>query len=123
MNLHPGDTVILIVPENPRLHRQLATIETLEEWGAHTLCSSAGSGRFRALWEEMEIPFSNGVAHGLHANIPSLGVGEVCVGLAVSTAKDMGYTGSFCTQCGSDKMKRNGTCELCMDCGSTSGCS
>ncbi len=38
-------------------------------------------------------------------------------------AKLQGYTGSICSGCGSTKMKRNGSCELCLDCGQTSGCS
>ncbi len=37
-------------------------------------------------------------------------------------AKLQGYTGAICSGCGSTKMKRNGSCELCMDCGATSGC-
>lgn len=35
----------------------------------------------------------------------------------------MGYTGNVCTTCGSTHMTRNGSCEKCMDCGSTTGCS
>jgi len=42
---------------------------------------------------------------------------------SLSDAKLQGYTGSACSGCGSTKMKRNGSCELCMDCGATSGCS
>ena len=38
-------------------------------------------------------------------------------------AKQQGFTGSICTGCGSTKMKRNGSCEICLDCGATSGCS
>jgi ribonucleoside-diphosphate reductase alpha chain len=38
-------------------------------------------------------------------------------------AKLQGYTGTTCSGCGSSKMKRNGSCELCLDCGATSGCS
>ncbi|MEQ1849693.1 MAG: vitamin B12-dependent ribonucleotide reductase [Candidatus Peribacteraceae bacterium] len=38
-------------------------------------------------------------------------------------AKLQGYTGSTCSGCGSSKMKRNGSCEVCLDCGATSGCS
>jgi ribonucleoside-diphosphate reductase alpha chain len=38
-------------------------------------------------------------------------------------AKQQGYTGSACSGCGSMKMKRNGSCEVCLDCGATSGCS
>ncbi len=41
----------------------------------------------------------------------------------LSQAKQQGYTGSICSGCGSVKMKRNGSCEVCLDCGATSGCS
>ncbi len=41
----------------------------------------------------------------------------------LENAKLQGYTGSVCSSCGSTKMKRNGSCELCLDCGLTSGCS
>ena len=41
----------------------------------------------------------------------------------LADAKLQGYTGSACSACGSSKMKRNGSCELCLDCGATSGCS
>ena len=34
-----------------------------------------------------------------------------------------GYTGNSCTECGNFTMVRNGTCEKCDTCGSTSGCS
>ncbi|MEX0593302.1 MAG: vitamin B12-dependent ribonucleotide reductase [Balneolaceae bacterium] len=38
-------------------------------------------------------------------------------------AKQMGYTGDSCTECGSMTMIRNGTCLKCITCGSTTGCS
>ena len=38
-------------------------------------------------------------------------------------AKQQGFTGSICSGCASTKMKRNGSCEVCLDCGATSGCS
>lgn len=41
----------------------------------------------------------------------------------LASAKLQGFTGSICSACGSTKMKRNGSCELCIDCGVTSGCS
>jgi ribonucleoside-diphosphate reductase alpha chain len=41
----------------------------------------------------------------------------------VSDAKSKGYTGESCRECGSMKVRRNGTCTVCEDCGSTSGCS
>lgn len=31
--------------------------------------------------------------------------------------------GESCSQCGSDRMMRNGTCKVCLDCGTTTGCS
>ncbi len=41
----------------------------------------------------------------------------------IESAKLQGYTGSICGGCGSTKLKRNGSCEVCLDCGATSGCS
>lgn len=38
-------------------------------------------------------------------------------------ARAAGYTGNMCDSCGGVKMRRNGTCERCDDCGATSGCS
>lgn len=38
-------------------------------------------------------------------------------------AKAKGYTGESCSTCGSMKLKRNGSCEVCEDCGATTGCS
>lgn len=39
------------------------------------------------------------------------------------SAKKQGFTGEQCGACGSMKMKRNGSCMLCVDCGETTGCS
>jgi hypothetical protein len=33
-----------------------------------------------------------------------------------------GYTGNICDQCGSARMRRAGTCEVCDDCGYAGGC-
>lgn len=41
----------------------------------------------------------------------------------IADAKARGYTGERCPSCGSLRLKRNGTCMLCEDCGSTTGCS
>lgn len=38
-------------------------------------------------------------------------------------AVQQGFTGNVCHQCGGSRMRRNGTCEVCEECGSTSGCS
>jgi hypothetical protein len=37
--------------------------------------------------------------------------------------KAMGFTGNICTSCGQMMMVRNGTCEKCTVCGTTTGCS
>ncbi|NCP84276.1 MAG: vitamin B12-dependent ribonucleotide reductase, partial [Bacteroidetes bacterium] len=42
---------------------------------------------------------------------------------AYEKAKQLGYTGDVCSDCGSMTMVRNGTCLKCITCGSTSGCS
>jgi len=39
------------------------------------------------------------------------------------TAKAQGYTGEQCGNCGSMRVKQNGACHVCEDCGTTSGCS
>ncbi len=41
----------------------------------------------------------------------------------IKEAREKGYTGDVCVECGSITMVRNGTCLKCMTCGSTSGCS
>lgn len=41
----------------------------------------------------------------------------------IENARQQGFTGSMCSGCGSSRMKRNGSCEVCLDCGATSGCS
>lgn len=33
------------------------------------------------------------------------------------------YDGSTCSNCGSSRMVQNGTCKVCLDCGTTTGCS
>lgn len=38
-------------------------------------------------------------------------------------AQKFGYTGEQCSNCGSIRVKRNGSCTVCEDCGETSGCS
>jgi ribonucleoside-diphosphate reductase alpha chain len=41
----------------------------------------------------------------------------------VNEARAKGYTGEHCSNCGSMRVKRNGSCTVCEDCGTTSGCS
>jgi len=39
------------------------------------------------------------------------------------SAKAQGFTGAQCLACGSMKVKQNGSCQVCVDCGETTGCS
>jgi ribonucleoside-diphosphate reductase alpha chain len=43
--------------------------------------------------------------------------------LKLKDALRIGYTGEQCPSCGSIRVKRNGSCTVCEDCGATSGCS
>lgn len=45
------------------------------------------------------------------------------VEVKVATAKAHGYTGEQCGNCGSMRVKQNGACHVCEECGTTSGCS
>ena len=38
-------------------------------------------------------------------------------------ARERGFTGDICDECGSSQMVRNGTCLKCNACGATTGCS
>ncbi|KKL97568.1 hypothetical protein LCGC14_1833160 [marine sediment metagenome] len=40
-----------------------------------------------------------------------------------ASPQSRGFTGNFCEDCGEANMIRNGTCEVCADCGATTGCS
>jgi len=37
--------------------------------------------------------------------------------------RSQGYTGEQCPNCGSMRVRHNGSCMVCEDCGSTTGCS
>ncbi len=41
----------------------------------------------------------------------------------ISRAKEKGYTGEMCSTCGSMNVRKNGSCSVCEDCGTTTGCS
>src|SRR5258706_531617 len=45
------------------------------------------------------------------------------LGKGVEEAKDKGYEGEMCGECGHFSLVRNGTCMKCDTCGSTTGCS
>lgn len=41
---------------------------------------------------------------------------------SMETIAKIEYSGTRCSNCGSDKMMRNGTCHVCQNCGTTTGC-
>jgi len=62
-----------------------------------------------------------------HAVLSATAVAEPAVGLIESaksreSAINLGFTGAFCNSCGSNEMKRTGTCVTCMKCGANDGC-
>ena len=98
--LRRGDTVTIVAPENDRLHGTRATVFEATAYGFLLDCPAAATGRFRALAGEV-----------------------VPAGGSAAAAKEAGYTGGCCSQCGGAKLIRNGACELCVECGTSSGCS
>jgi len=49
--------------------------------------------------------------------------GTVMIAKTALEAQQFGYTGEQCSNCSSLRVKRNGSCTVCEDCGTTSGCS
>jgi hypothetical protein len=101
-----GDVVRLNTPDNLRLHMAQGVVKTITPWGAFVNTPAAATGEYRALAAEM-VPYAqvNGPAR------------------VQAQAKDQGYTGEMCNTCGGVRLRRNGPCLLCEDCGSTTGCS
>ncbi len=56
-------------------------------------------------------------------NSSTNGTATATLTVSKDDAVAFGYTGEQCAQCGSARVKRNGSCTVCEDCGSTSGCS
>ena len=56
----------------------------------------------------------------LEASVAPLGSLE---SRARQAAKERGFTGDICDDCGGSQMVRNGTCLKCNECGATTGCS
>lgn len=111
MNLKTGDAVQLLNTGIPRLEGQRAEVLEVTEWGAHCQCAAAETGRFRAHHSEM-VPFD-----------PPPAPASAARAVSGSAAKQAGYTGDCCETCHGSRVKRNGSCLVCEDCGTTSGCS
>jgi hypothetical protein len=98
-----GDTVTINDPDNPRLHGAKGMVRRVvygEVPVYHVSTPAAATGWYRALAEEL---------------VPAAG--------SINEAREQGWTGDQCPQCSSYKMRRNGSCLLCSECGSTTGCS
>ena len=53
----------------------------------------------------------------------TLDVTETSEQKRMRVAREQGFTGDICSNCGGSNMQRSGTCLKCAECGSTTGCS
>lgn len=97
--LKRGDTVTIREPDNSRLDGTRAMVMEVTDYGYLLAADAAATGRWRALASEVE---------------PA---GEV------HRAREAGYEGDPCGNCGALRLRRNGSCLLCDNCGTTTGCS
>lgn len=109
-----GDSVVLSTPDNPTADGNQCVVEFVTDWGYH-LTTEFGSRNFRALWEEVD---------GAEPTNPAVRREPVNGNAAgMLAAKASGYTGDTCSNCQGIRMTRNGGCQKCEDCGTTTGCS
>jgi ribonucleoside-diphosphate reductase alpha chain len=88
--------------------------------------AAAGSGGMTPLFTEAET--ANSFQVTAPAPAPALAVpGGATAGAkkpsAIAVAREKGYTGDPCPECGHLTMVRNGACLKCQTCGATTGCS
>ncbi|MDF1609838.1 vitamin B12-dependent ribonucleotide reductase [Hoeflea sp. YIM 152468] len=90
-----------------------------------------GAVAFKREYEERaevlaaEVALAEGEANELFSDIATDAARDAKAKTADLRAQSLmqGYTGNMCTECQNFTMVRNGTCEKCDTCGSTSGCS
>lgn len=119
-NLAVGDKVYLNTPDNQRLHGQEGTVVAITDWGAH-VATGVGGGGYRAFFSEM-VKKPENVDHTSSSPTPKP-IKANKSNHSTHSATTSGYTGDVCVICQGARMRRNGACLLCEDCGSTSGCS
>jgi len=84
----------------------------------------AGGDRILAAWNDGTLVEPPTTAVPLVEPPPTLLTGEHgAPKMGKKEAKLSGYTGDDCTACGSIRVKRNGSCLVCEECGQTTGCS
>lgn len=153
LDIQTRDMVRLLTPENPRLHGATAQVLETTEWGAIVATSAAATGRFRALYSEMVPLDLNEVGTVRQASTETVvAVSDSTLDTVAVVIKQVGstngwrlghahpaesrsgrdlhhfshsegYTGDVCSVCQGSRMRHNGSCLVCDDCGSTTGCS
>jgi ribonucleoside-diphosphate reductase alpha chain len=87
----------------------------------------AGGGKasygMPALTVPADEPVRPSPATPVGAGAPARPQGAMTRAEAADLSRRAGYTGDGCGSCGSMRVRRNGTCVVCEDCGTTSGCS
>lgn len=102
--MKPGDQVI-VHSDNPEVDGKPGTILEVQWVPVYHLSVPTRGGKYRAF--EFEVTPLHPQRNGVHTPEP----------------KRHGYTGSSCQKCGGVKMIRAGACEVCEECGDSSGCS
>ncbi len=114
MSFAVGDEVRFIHTGNAVVEGHTGVIAELADWGGHCLTFATQTGRYRALWEEME---RTGRADG--AVVEAL---ERSYDERLNAPTLVKNAGEICSTCGSLNMMRAGACLTCQDCGSNTGC-
>lgn len=105
----PQEKVVLSTPGNPVLDGRVAFVKAATEYG-YLIRTDVGSGEYRATPAEVRwwVPLT-----GMASSVPP----------TLPPPPTLGYTGDTCSNCQGSRVRRNGPCLLCDDCGTTSGCS
>lgn len=119
---------------NDRLHGAEAMILVLEEWGAHVATPASAVGQYRAAWEEMvpleevgKVEIQQAVSEveseALARSVKTVVSSALVVNQATVYTRRAGdgYSGDCCSNCGGVRLRRDGKCLVCDDCGSTAG--
>ena len=106
---------------------QVKTVDEAEKNGKHN-----GNGNGQVPDDEEEPKNMDSLFNGSEKsdeeaieepNIPTKSARSGATQSRSGQAKLIGYTGETCEYCGSIRVKRNGSCTVCEECGGTSGCS
>lgn len=110
----PGDRAVINAPDNPLVHGQPCVVRAVFEHCYHVSWAGPnndGRGTYRALASELTPAASTNGNHSVHK--PTLSAAQ---------ARQAGYTTDPCGQCGGFRVRANGACTVCDDCGKQGGC-